>query len=298
MRRSRRYGAAGLQFEWRAADRLYHEDRLQEAHDALVEVGDPLGNATLYRLIEAEHETRLRAVVAGPTPWLSVEVVPDEVGEEIELLFAELRGACQESAARLGVGAETEVRIAILASDTDAPWRVGRAGYFVQKIPYGKICLPARLLGDQAELAEAVRHEYAHAIGSRLAKERVPRWLDEAVAMTMGGSFDPGLARAFATGKVEWLPALSLSAAFESHDPRQVHVAYVQAALVGRYVASLLGESGLGRILRELGADDRAARWQLLLGRTPVEIALRRVVLLGETALFDEAKRWLASRPQ
>ena len=59
----------------------------------------------------------------------------------------------------------------------------GRWGYFVDKEPYDKICIPNHLAHDLAELARTVRRpEFMHAITLNLTNGHSPRWLEEAMS--------------------------------------------------------------------------------------------------------------------
>jgi hypothetical protein len=187
--------------------------------------------------------------------------------------------------------------VSVLAEETDAPWAVGREGYFIDKYPYDKICLPLRATGDS--LHQVIAHEYAHCITLNLAQGRAPRWLDEAVSVTIEGRIDRRAAHAFATGQIPWLNHLNLGSAFMNFaNPQARWLAYQQAGIIGHYLAHLKGTKTLGDLMRAFSDN---SFWTELIdrlkGEPPVEEALRQVYGFGVKKLFKEALAWHASLP-
>jgi hypothetical protein len=213
---------------------------------------------------------------------LTIEWLPGTQDPEIE---GDIEEACRHAASLLGVEAIEEFTtwVSFLPAHTDAPWRIGRAGYCVDKYPFDKVCLPERLLKDPFELREAMAHEFAHVIVLHLGRGRVPVWLNEAIAMHCGGRVDPRAVAALRTGVWPWRAPHALDAAFQSDHPGEIQAAYTQAALLGDYLAP---KGRLGDLLRILGADNWGVRWRSLLGADPVDLALRTFGL-GLEALFQ-----------
>src|SRR6185436_10073829 len=109
-------------------------------------------------------------------PWLKIEFRADEVDcpESTQALIVD---ACLEVATRLGFEVGPPVLITVLTIESDAVWAVGRFGYFVDKYPYDKICVPTRDMSDTQRLRSTVMHEFAHAVVLNLADGHAPRWL-------------------------------------------------------------------------------------------------------------------------
>lgn len=228
---------------------------MKEAYEAIRPhgIGEAGANIRWYRLIEAETITRLKSEVIELTPWLTLELVPDETDGFAERLSESCLDACETVAQRLGWDHSTPTRISILARETDAPWATNPYGYCVEKEPYAKICLPDHLIEDDEEFAQAVAHEYAHVVSLSLSDENAPRWLEEAVSVLVENRVDQ---EATALVVEKWLSPLALEDAFEgtggsSDSGQDVWLAYQQAGWIGRYLASLGSEALLGKLLRE-----------------------------------------------
>lgn len=283
--------------DWQAPIALYDEDRIVEAYAAAADAG--VGQAARYlpwyRMIEAEFLTRERAAITAATPWLTVEAIPEEVGESLLPLIEVAKEAFANVADRLDYGHESSVRLAIMAAESDAPWTVGRFGFCVKKSPYFKICIPSFLLGNDEELARTLRHEYAHVVTGTLSNGRVPRWLDEAIAMVAEGAIAPHPRAAFRSGKRKWLDPSSLAVAFR-RDGQETRAwwAYQQAGLIGEYLAQTYGERTLGALLRAFANNSVWTELMLVLkGKPPVAEALDEAYHLSVEELFEQALTWL-----
>lgn len=283
--------------DWQAPIALYDEDRMIEAYTAAADAGVGLAARYLpwYRMIEAEFLTRERAAITEVTSWLTVEAIPEEVGESLEPLIEVAKREFDGVATRLDYAHESNVRLAIMAIESDAPWTVGRFGFCVKKSPYFKICIPSFLLGNDEELARTLRHEYAHVVTGTLSNGRVPRWLDEAIAMVAEGAVAPQPRAAFRSGKRKWLDPSSLAVAFRRDgEEARVWWAYQQAGLIGEYLAQTYGERTLGALLRAFANNSVWTELMLVLrGKPPVAEALDEAYHLSVEELFEGALNWL-----
>ena len=292
-----RYGSVGEHGEWKNAVEHYHWDRLQQAFDLSLELG--VGATGVYgrffRQIEAEHVTRVHAMLYNPTDWLTLESILSETegasGWEQTVLQA-----CDKIASRLGWQHGAPTMISVLAGESDAPWAVGRYGYCVDKFPYDKICVPQASLFN-GQLSETVTHEYAHVITLNLSEGTVPRYLDEAVAMVAQGEPDYRVLRGFANEQIRWLPVEEINATYvqemQAGGGQQLWFAYQQSAAIGHYLVSLNGEAGLGDLLRAFSDNSTLTELRMrIVGQSPADEALQQVYGFGERELFERALRW------
>lgn len=287
-------------YGWDVIQALYDADQVEEAFEAAREIEFDWWAAYLsfYRQLEAEYLTRRRARIEELTPWLSLEWIPEEVGDRIGRVRELCLYACERVAERLGWSHEEPARIAILARETDVPWAAHPYGYCAEKDPYEKICLPLNLVFDLQEFRHAVAHEYAHVISLNLSAEYAPRWLEEAVSVLAERKFDARVLAAFKAGRAPWLGPEQLEVAIhpDNEDRQGLWRAYQQAGLIGRYLASLGEERRLGDLLRA-HADENPWRHlgRVLRGRSRTDAALRRVYGFGERELFRRAREFSAS---
>ncbi len=283
--------------DWQAPIAFYDDDRMVEAYTAASEAGVGLGGRYLpwYRMIEAEFLTRERSAVIEASHWLTVEAIPEEVGESLEPLIEATKREFDDVAARLGYAHESNVRLAIMAIASDAPWTVGRFGFCVKKHPYFKICIPNFILSNGDEVARTLRHEYAHVVSGTISNGLVPRWLDEAIAMVAEGAVAPRPRAAFRSGGREWLDPDDLAVAFR-RDAQEARIwwAYQQAGLIGEYLAQTYGERTLGDLLRAFANNSVWTEIMLVLrGKPPVAEALDEAYHLSVEGLFEQALTWL-----
>jgi hypothetical protein len=214
-----RYGAAGESGAWKVVFDHYHWDRLKEAYEAAVELGaGHWGHGLVgYRMIEGEWITRERGVVERVNDWLQVEVILDELpGAGLphrtvpETLVKQIVAPCDEVASAFGFAHGPQVMVSVLSAESDVPWMPGRHGFCIDKHPYDKIVVPNYSLNDPDDLRHVMAHEYAHVVALNLSEGRVPRWLDEAIAMVAGGGVDKRAWRLLESGHEEWLDAEEL----------------------------------------------------------------------------------------
>lgn len=300
---SARYGTVGDHFEWQAAIALYDQDRVVEARDLALRLGTGATGAMTgwFRLFEAEAEARERSEVVSLADWLDLEFAREDVGD-LNDLRAEILAAMDEMAARLGWSHGPKVRISILGPDADAPWAIGRYGYMVPKADYDKICLPSHVLGHSSALKITLQHEYAHVIVRQGSQGKAPDWLDEGIAMLAEPRIDPAVVAAFANGRHPWLSPTELNQAFHAErrngeNSVRVHMAYMQAALLVRYVVGQCQELRVARLLEGfVNNPNWQELWMRVTGQPYADEALREVYGIGESELFDLVLSTLSDR--
>lgn len=302
-------GGRGDDTDWDLAWALYEEDRVLEALEQALRAGHTaLDGGQWFRLIEAEAVTRQLSVTIELTDTIEFEYIPGELDGEHQEVGDLIVGACTEVENRLGLSLPGKARVTILAEEVQNPWTVDPDGYCTAKAQYSKICLPAYLLDDRAELAGAVRHEYTHALADQIGDVQVSSWVQEAVAMVMErdpleaieeGSGEPRVPPSDAGGGAddwEWLAPSELESAFREgrteEDDDRVWGPYCQAEILGLELASTGGEKKLGQFLaaaaKSRGLAEVAAR---LVGRDGVDLALREVFGMSTRELFDRGRR-------
>jgi hypothetical protein len=295
------YGGAGERFAWKAVQDLYKADRLEEAYKQALELGagTMAYGLTTYRMIEAEWQTRRQSTTRKLSKLLTLEWIPEAVGNIDEIESAVLK-ACDETSRRLDLRQETPTLVTILAEEANTPWTPFRHGFCTPKARFAKICIPHYLTADAGRLQAALRHEYAHVLSLSAASELCASWLDEAVAMQIGDSQDPGAWADFADGSVPWLTPGRLNGAFlkdrESEPGRsEVRLAYLQSACLGAFLVHLRPEAALGRLLSAHSSSYWERLWCVVRNEQPTDAALRRVYGFASRELFARARAWIGT---
>ncbi|MEA2553244.1 MAG: hypothetical protein QOJ65_1420 [Fimbriimonadaceae bacterium] len=188
--------------------------------------------------------------------------------------------------------------VSVLAQEANAPWAVGRYGYFVDKYPHDKICLPNYAAHHPDYLHETTMHEYAHAIVLNLAEGHVPRWLNEAIAMVAQGGADKEIAHKFARREIDWLAPnqlnVELVSELEGEERTSLWYAYQQSAWIGEYLVNLKGEAGLAELLKAFADNPFLKELFMRAVNYPhAEEALKQVYGFGQDVLFERALKWL-----
>jgi hypothetical protein len=284
---------------WKEVMEAYYQDRLDAAFKVASTLGADFGGvgALLFRQIEGEYLTRKAATQLKPTEWLTLEFVADEVPHAADLQVPILN-ACDDIAERLDWKHSAPIMISVLTQEADAPWSVGRFGYFVDKYPYDKICIPFRSTQDLKDLREVVLHEYAHAIVLNLAEGHAPRWLDEMIAMHAQGGPDPRFAKGFASGQMRWLDPDALNVQYiaerEGKSGQQVLYAYQQSACIGAYLNKTRGEESFSKLLRSFSDNSFVQELAMRAANIkPADEAIKETYGINERQLFQQALEWL-----
>lgn len=280
---------------WTDVLEAYYSDKLAVAAKLADEVGLGAGASflTTYRLIEAEHLTREASVLIDRGGWLLLEFQQPEDRDptEYESALRELvMVGCDQVTGLFNWSHGPRVLLTMLHPAANVPYVPSRDGYFMDKYPYDKICLPSMLLGSPDRLIAAVRHEYAHAMALNRTEGKCPIWLHEAIAMVA----EHGNANVMRPRK--WRDQDSLHAAFRGDRNSDgglalVSDAYAQSFVLGRYLYKLKGGSGLGELLDAF--TDNSFGQELLMrvvNQRPEDEALKQVYGMGVTELFEKAR--------
>ena len=288
------FGSAGENAAWNVVYGAYRDDHLEAAMEAALALSTGPGASMVrtYRQLEAEADTRKKSTIHRPTAWLQIEG-REAADEQMQAAVAQILDA---TAQRYGFKERPNVMVTFLLSELDAPWAPGRAGYFVDKTPYYKICVPEALLEHPAELGRTLVHEYAHLIARHLAEGNEPRWLTEAFATLTEGYPIERSVQAFQSGVFTWRHEIDLNAAFVAEDnsgynARVRQEAYSQGAIIGRYLQNLKGDLGFASLFRGFADNSLWTNITMnLTGQEPVDEALREVYGFGVKELFERAK--------
>lgn len=283
---------------WAATRALYLEDLVE---DALVEA-DRLGGFDSNE-IHAEAEVRAHGQVWNPRAWLMVEALPDAIPDDFDPLVETIALTCEELSSAFRWNQQESTLITFLPSQFEVDWMPARWGYFVDKKPYDKICLPHDLLRNKLELRRAVRHEFMHDISWNKTNGHDPRWLSEALATLAEDRLNADSWDAFRRDPKLWLSPTELVGMLgadqrRSDGTRGIRLAYDQASFIARYLADRGGTPKLADLLEAIGNESILRNVELLaLNRTRTDGALRHIYRLSEDACFERTLNWVESSP-
>jgi|GEM_PF-815576 len=287
-----RFGIVHPSLPWHEVMEAYYWDNLKVAM-GLAEsagLGVNLAFLSIYRMIEAEHLTREESVLSDRGDWLLLEYIADTTDLSLPQIDGLVRSGCDQVAETYGWSHGPAVLVTLLHPINNAPYVPGRHGFFIDKYPFDKICLPTDLLGDSEKFIGAVRHEYAHAMALNRTQGKCPLWLHEAIAMVAEhGSLNPRRPSV-------WRDPNSLDSAFRADresdvGSRVVNDAYNQSFCLGSFLIQIHGNSGLGRLLDAF--TDNSFGQELLMRVTnqrPEDEALKQVYGFGLNELFARAR--------
>lgn len=176
----------------------------------------------------------------------------------------------------------------------------GRWGYFVDKVPYDKICLPYHLAFDPPNLTRTIQHEFMHQITLNLSGGHAPRWLEEALSTYAEGRPTAAAWNAFKSGEWTWLLAGDVNLEIsrdnrDGHHLQAISRAYAQANLVAHFLVAKDGEEKVGLLLRAIGDESLTHSLGEIMGRSKTDSALRDVYKLSEREVFETAFDWIRS---
>jgi hypothetical protein len=288
------FGRGGDTEYWRAVHELYLEDWVEDALDQADQLGGLDSNDVF-----AEAWVRRDGKITQVHPWLTVEVLPEERGSHFDEMLSMIGSECEELSKLFGWDNREATLLTFLPRSVDAEWMPARYGYFVDKTPYDKICLPAKLLSDPEELRRGVRHEFMHAITMNLCNGHDPRWLAEAMSTLVEGRLSRSSWRYFRENPERWANPSHLigSVTTDHRDPQRrdfVALGYDQCSFVGLYLYRNGGPEKLKELLAAVGDESLRHNLELqVLNRTRADGALRHVYGMSEHDLFERVLTWV-----
>jgi hypothetical protein len=286
---------------WEAAIDLYQQDAVVEAWELAQQAG--LGDSgrylRWYRLIEAEALLRAGSHRIPASAWMEVEYHPNEIDDPRPYVYL-LKSAAEQVAKRFRWTDWAPTTVALLTSESDHRWAMHPYGFCIEKDDGYKIILPYDVLDDNAELQEAMRHEYAHVIAFELSDGQAPRWLEEAMCVSAEESLDSETKDEFLQDPESWRSPQDLEATLESFSDdesgeEEVWLAYQQCGWIGLYLLERGGEVRMADLMRaHRGGSGWNEFWIRLRRESPTDRGLRRLFGFGVSELFDRAYQRMA----
>ena len=167
---------------WEGATKAYLADRLEAAMGAIQDEG--VGEAGDYlefvRILEAESDTSARSEILRLSDSLELETVADDLGTDGAVLADTVRSEIERAEAQLGRKRSAPTLVTVLLRGSFIPTVMMASGFFVQKVPFGKICLPGEAVDDPEVFAYTVRRGVCYQILYALTGEEACRWFLEA----------------------------------------------------------------------------------------------------------------------
>src|SRR5579862_636739 len=274
---------------WKAVREFYYQDRVVEALDEAERLGGFDSNDSAAEATVRRHGKRWDV-----RPWLTVEALPDEAGASMSRVLEIVGSECDHLSRQFGWDNREATLVTFLPMSYESGWMPGRWGFFVDKVPYDKICLPYHLLHDAAELRRGIRHEFMHAITTNLANGHDPRWLAEAMSTLVEGRLSQRSWEFFKHSPGSWLNPEHLVGTLttDHRDPEKaaaVTLAYDQASFLGLFLYLDGGAERTAALLKAVGDESLLLNLELeALGRTRADGALRRVYHVSERVLFEQ----------
>ncbi|HTQ08501.1 MAG TPA: hypothetical protein VMI31_00370 [Fimbriimonadaceae bacterium] len=286
---------------WKAVNEIYLQDRVVEALEQAEEMGGFDSNS-----IAAEAEVRKEGRTWNVRKWLTVEAIPSETGSSFQAALDAVASECEELSNLFGWDNHEATLVTFLPRDYSAEWMPGRWGYYIDKFPYDKVCLPSDLLENLPRLRRAVRHEFMHVITHNLCGGHDPRWLAEAMSTLVEGRVSAHSWEHFKANQETWLGPTALVSMLTTdlRDPASLETigyAYDQASFLGLFLYLDGGAGRLSALLRGVGDESLLLNLELeALSRTRTDGALRRVYHVSEPDLFNRTLAWVrtASMPK
>ncbi|MBS1705760.1 MAG: hypothetical protein JST40_07795 [Armatimonadetes bacterium] len=292
------YGRVGNYLTWRQVHAAYEADDLGLAMKLIESIGleESMAALQLFRMIDAELISRNHADLFDASDLLTIEAdrgFPEVVPDYLAIRWDECVGRVM---ARLQLKEMPPVLLTVLVPDANASWVPGRHGYCVAKRDFYKICIPSYLLGDEPELDIAVSHEATHALIQYHSGRNLPRWLDEGIAMRMGGHVEANYRHRMASSESSWPSPEELDRHYsvdrESDDgARIIRDAYQQSLAIVDYMCSLQPESKLGKLVQAHRPSGILTALKMsVTPRSATEDALENLYGLSVSELFHKAK--------
>ena len=284
---------------WRLVQQLYYDDKVTEARFEAAKLGGTDAWGRDQNIVYAEAEIRELGTQWQLRPWLTMEAIETEVSHNFMDVADTVATECEALSRKFGWDNHEKTMVTFLSQEVEAHWMPGRWGYFVDKVPYDKICLPFHLTHDISELKNTVRHEFMHGITLNLGAGRANRWLNEGLSTYVENWRDTDTWKLCQAGRAEWVGPAELESLIAS-DHRVTNLqgaisrAYSQSNYIVRFLAGKFGEEKLVDLLKGLASD---SIWETLneglFSKSHVDTALHKVYHLSEREVFDQAHKWV-----
>jgi|GEM_PF-2511696 len=300
---------------------LYCADKPIEALAEAKKIGVTETNA-----IYAEAETRLLGTTWEIFPWLKLEAIESEVGDRLEQLQARIKSVCESISKRFGSNNSKPTLISILPADVEDNWMTARWGYYLQREPCHKICIPYHLLSNPDQFSITLSHEFMHDVTTSLIDEgpphrsiyvgirpngvmtstslkKAPHWLQEALSTYVEGRTSNQARALFKSGKLQWKEPMQLEGVFNEDSRRPelqeaISAAYSQANLLGLYLATLGTDLKIAAFLRLIGSESVLLNLESeIFAKDRVDIPMRKTYGFTEKEFCADALKWVQTRP-
>lgn len=294
-----RWGAPDLEGPfWKGVYELYLRDQIVEAYGEAMRLNSA-SQPNIMKSLGPEYLTRLSSHRVELREGLELEYIPHELGTSTSEIQAVALENCEAVASAFGWDWHEKTLITILASEAEADVLRHDWGYYVDKYPYDKICIPNKVLHLENQLARTLRHEFAHVVTTNQSGGHEPTWLSEGLSMLAEGAVDFRPWIGFQAGRYEWEDPSMLGARIRGDrlDPTKlplVNVGYAQACYLTMYLRKLGGQDVVRQLLTQLGDQSFGVNLKRdILGRSHVDDALRHLLEKSEVRLFDDAHDWV-----
>jgi hypothetical protein len=242
------------------AEEFWRQDRLDLANDAMrraLKTGIPVSHVyNLQRTIEAEWGARQVSEQVRIDPYLTIEA-QEHSFPWWDQLTATAKSAHALVTSTLEITWSKPVLMTMFPFDEWVEFMHSRYGYYTDREPVHKVCLPPATCSNPVIFRRAAIHEITHAAVHEIGGDGVPRWFNEGLAVFMEGAAP----RHSPTPK---LRLNEISAGFESLemdlDSPRANLCY---ALAGDFVGRLLAIHGITcarNYLRQIGKETVAER--------------------------------------
>lgn len=142
---------------------------------------------------------------------------------------------------------------------------------------------------DIAELREALRHEYTHALLAEASAYRIPAWLDEGIAQMIEGKQNPVLAPSLRklSQREQIIDFKKLQNGFVNLNEEIVPAAYAQSLFAAKSIVNRYGFKEIANYLAQLKNGEQ--------GEKAFLIAFGQSQRSFEKQLSEQIKRWAES---
>src|SRR5258708_8834013 len=173
------------------AEECWRQDRLDLANEAMrreLRTGIPVSHVyNLQRALEAEWGARQLSEQVRVDANLIIEAQKRSISWWDQLTEV-AKSAHSQVTSALEVTWSKPVLMTLFPFDEWVEFMHSRYGYYTDRQPVHKVCLPPTTCANPTIFRRGATHEITHAAVHEIGGERVPRWLNEGLAGVMEGS--------------------------------------------------------------------------------------------------------------